>query len=83
MRRRNWLFLLAAGFTVIGLIYAQKPFRQYPAFEYYNFPLPPDYQEKTEWAFGRLIYPADRELCALDHGLSALGPASFRRRCAA
>ena len=26
--------------------------------EYYNFPLPPDYQEKTEWVFGRLIYPA-------------------------
>ncbi len=58
MRRRNWLFLLAAGFTLIGLIYAQKPFREYPAIEYYKFPLPPDYQEKTEWAFGRLIYPA-------------------------
>jgi Domain of unknown function (DUF4159) len=58
MRRRNWLFLLAAGFTLIGLIYAQKPFREYPAIEYYKFPLPPDYQEKTEWAFGRLMYPA-------------------------
>ena len=25
--------------------------------EYNDFPLPPDYQEKTEWAFARLMYP--------------------------
>jgi hypothetical protein len=25
--------------------------------EYNTFPLPPDYQEKTEWAFARLMYP--------------------------
>ena len=35
----------------------QKPFRVYPGFEYTNFPLPKDYQEKTEWAFARLMYP--------------------------
>ncbi len=58
MRRRNWLFLIAAGLIVAGFIHAQKPFRQFPAVEYYDFPLPPDYQEKTEWVFGRLIYPA-------------------------
>lgn len=58
MRRGNWLVLIAAVFGTIGLIYAQKPFKQYPAIEYYNFPLPPDYQQKTEWVFGRLIYPA-------------------------
>ena len=58
MRRRNWLFLIAAGLIVAGLIPAQKPFRQLPAVEYYDFPLPSDYQEKTEWVFGRLIYPA-------------------------
>lgn len=34
-----------------------KPFREYPGREYENFPLPPDYQEKTEWAFARLMYP--------------------------
>ena len=28
-------------------IYAQKPFREYPGVEYENFPLPPDYQERT------------------------------------
>ena len=31
--------------------------REYPAFEYNNFPIPADYQEKTEWAFARLMYP--------------------------
>ena len=35
-----------------------SPFREYPGVEYENFPLPPDYQEKTEWVFARLMYPA-------------------------
>jgi hypothetical protein len=35
----------------------QKPWREYPAFEYNNFPIPSDYQEKTEFVFGRLMYP--------------------------
>ncbi len=39
------------------MLFAQKAFREYPAFEYNNFPIPPDYQEKTEWVFGRLMYP--------------------------
>jgi hypothetical protein len=29
----------------------------YPGLEYQNFPIPPDYGEKTEWAFARLMYP--------------------------
>src|SRR5438270_3908329 len=35
------------------------PFREYPGVEYRlgSIPLPPDYQEKTEWAFARLMYP--------------------------
>ena len=40
-----------------GVLFAQKAFREYPAFEYNNFPIPPDYQEKTEWVFARLMYP--------------------------
>jgi hypothetical protein len=35
-----------------------KAFREYPGWEYEDFPLPPDYQEKTEWVFARLMYPA-------------------------
>jgi hypothetical protein len=34
-----------------------KPFREYPGREYVDFPLPPDYREKTEWVFARLMYP--------------------------
>jgi hypothetical protein len=49
----------AIGLAVIGSAFAwQKPFREYPGVEYENFPLPPDYQEKTEWVFARLMYPA-------------------------
>lgn len=35
----------------------QRPFREYPAVEYEGMPLPPDWQEKTEWAFARLMFP--------------------------
>jgi hypothetical protein len=45
------------GTVLLAVLYAQKPFREYPGFEYENFPLPPDYQEKTEWVFARLMYP--------------------------
>src|SRR5215472_17539613 len=40
-----------------GVLRAQKPFREYPGIEYENFPLPPDYNNKTEWTRARLIYP--------------------------
>jgi len=52
------LWLLAGGVVFIGSLVAfQKPFRQYPGVEYDDFPVPPDWQEKTEWAFARLMYP--------------------------
>src|SRR5207253_9059094 len=50
MRR---LLLIAAATTLL----AQRPWREFPAFEYNDFPIPPDYQEKTEFVFGRLMYP--------------------------
>jgi hypothetical protein len=36
------------------------PFRQYPGDEYHEgqIPLPPDFSEKTEWVFARLMYPS-------------------------
>jgi hypothetical protein len=42
-----------------ALAWETKPraFREYPGREYENFPLPPDYTEKTEWQFARLMYP--------------------------
>jgi hypothetical protein len=55
------LWLPAAGIICLGGLSAfqnfHKPFREYPAFEYNDFPIPPDYQEKTEYVFGRLMYP--------------------------
>jgi Domain of unknown function (DUF4159) len=54
---------VAAGATVfLGASFAyqqqhEHTWREYPAFEYNNFPIPDDYQEKTEWVFARLMYP--------------------------
>lgn len=44
--------------VVVGVLLAQRPFREYPGIEYNNFPLPDDFREKTEWAFARLMYPS-------------------------
>jgi hypothetical protein len=53
--------LLLIGLLCLGALSAfqnfQKPWREFPAFEYNDFPVPPDYQEKTEWVFARLMYP--------------------------
>ena len=47
-----------ASFCLLGALYAaQKPWREYPGLEYSHYPIPPDYQEQTEWAFARLMYP--------------------------
>lgn len=46
------------GFALIGTLYAfQLPFREYPGVEYEGMTPPPDWQEKTEWAFARLMFP--------------------------
>lgn len=57
-----WSILCAVAF--IGTAFAldrtlPHPFQEYPGVEYRigSIPLPPDYQEKTEWAFARLMYP--------------------------
>jgi hypothetical protein len=43
--------------AVCGAVLAQKPFKEYPAIEYENFPLPPDWNHKAEWTRARLRYP--------------------------
>ena len=51
-------FLFFATLLMLGGLYAfQRPFRQFPGVEYENFPVPPDWNEKTEWVFARLMYP--------------------------
>ena len=37
------------GFT----LFAQNPFREYPAWEHYGEPVPPDYRVPGEWTFAR------------------------------
>lgn len=59
MRLRNLLLAAVALLLLLSATYAfQRPWREYQAFEYSNFPVPPDYQEKTEWVFARLMYPS-------------------------
>ena len=57
MRSRFFIVLGILILTVCGVTLAQKPFRQWPAIEYENFPLPPDYQKPAEWTRARLRYP--------------------------
>jgi hypothetical protein len=59
MRSRRALGGLGCGLALVTAMYAfQRPFRVYPSLEPYDdVPIPPDYQEKTEWVFARLMYP--------------------------
>jgi len=57
---RKALRRVGCGLCFLGLLYAfQRPFREFPGIEYRlgRIPLPPDFQEKTEWAFARLMFP--------------------------
>jgi hypothetical protein len=58
MRLRSATLLAAALLGVWGFLYAQRPFQQYEAAEYEDFPLPPDWNAKTEWTRARLRYPS-------------------------
>ena len=57
--RPTWSSLV--GFCValiLGMaLYGQKPFREYPGWEYSDFPVPEDWRVPGEWAFARLMYP--------------------------
>lgn len=49
--------LAGAFLSLAAISEVHLPFREYPGVEYNDFPLPPDYQERTEFAFARLMYP--------------------------
>jgi hypothetical protein len=59
MTWRRVFGVAGCGLALIGALYGfQKPFRLYRSFEPYdNVSLPPDWQEKTEWVYARLMYP--------------------------
>ena len=55
---RTIVFSAGLAAALICAVYAQRPFRVYPSMEGYdNIPVPPDYNEKTEWVQARLMYP--------------------------
>jgi hypothetical protein len=58
MTFRGILSTLLGALLFLGGLHAfQKPFREYPAVEYNNFPLPADYNVPSEWVFARLMFP--------------------------
>ncbi len=57
MRLRTAFAVAFLGLAAWSALRAQKPFKEWPAIEYENFPLPADYQEKHEWTRARLRYP--------------------------
>ncbi len=50
-------FCLLSLISAWGVLRAQRRFKEYPAIEYSNFPIPPDFDQKTEWVRARLRYP--------------------------
>ena len=58
MNLRRIGVVVAGSLALITALSAfQRPYRQVPGAEYDNYPLPPDYREKTEWVFARLMFP--------------------------
>jgi hypothetical protein len=57
MKAGRFLAPVIGAAVVVCTLYAQRPFRQYPAWEYYSFPLPNDWNQPSEWVFARLMYP--------------------------
>ena len=82
MRFRRVLVATLCGLAAIGMVSAfQRPFRQYESMEPYDdVALPPDWQEKTEWVFARLMYPEHPN--ALFGGCGRFGRRGRRSRLA-
>ena len=57
MRFRTVLAIALTGLAALGVLWGQKPFREWPAIEYANFPLPRDANRPAEWTRARLRYP--------------------------
>ena len=58
MSLRSALWRVGLTLTVVGALFAfQKPFHQFPGVEYRHFEVPPGSDEKTEFAFARMMFP--------------------------
>jgi len=51
--------IVLASLALVSVVFAfQRPFRVYTTVEGYDrYPIPRDYMDKSEWVFGRLMYP--------------------------
>ena len=56
MRVRTLLVLIFAFLGIWGVVFAQKPFKQYPGGQDGDVPLPPDWDKPAEWSGARLRY---------------------------
>jgi hypothetical protein len=54
--------MACATSVLICVAFGQMPFREYPGWEYDNFPKPADWQVPGEWTFARLMYPSSRRI---------------------
>src|SRR5450432_2225299 len=57
MRTLKAISIFGCALVLVGVLYAQRAFHEYPSVEYGVFPVPPDSQQKAEWTFARLMYP--------------------------
>ena len=57
MRKRTILAIGLMSLSAWGILRAQKPFKEYPAIEYDDFPKPPGLNKSAEWTRARLRYP--------------------------
>jgi len=58
MRTGKARLSIACTIALVGSLYAfQRPFREYPGVEYEGMTPPPDWNEKTEFAFARMMFP--------------------------
>ena len=57
MRYRTATLLATTALGVCCALLAQRPFKEYPGREYNDFPVPPDWNTKTEWTRARLRCP--------------------------
>jgi hypothetical protein len=57
MRLRHALLAALLGSGAAIALLAQRPFKEYPAIEYNNYPIPSDSTTKTDWVRARLRYP--------------------------
>ena len=60
LSRPSILIFACAAVLLAGAVFGQRPFREYPGWEYDDFPKPPDWQVPGEWVFARLMYPSIR-----------------------